>query len=154
VPPVKPLRRAVENRRVVHIPGRSTGPIVGPGEQSSAMSLLPDPVELRALAQRIDHHAFAARARAVRLGDAIAATRWHGVAARAFDVQAAAALGALRAAAYRLNDAADALRRHADRVGTVLNTLENMVQAGLTTAEDLLAAGGDLVGDALDVVGL
>jgi hypothetical protein len=144
----------VDKDRVVHTLRRPSAATIAPGAQSSAMSILPDPAELRALADRIDHHATLARARATRLGAAVVATQWHGLAARAFDVQAAAAVGALRLAAGRLDDAADGLRRHADNVGAVLHTVETMVQAGLDTAEHLLSAGGGLVGDALDLIGV
>jgi WXG100 family type VII secretion target len=136
------------------------------------MSFLPDPAELRALATRIDQHAGAARARADRLGAAVAATAWHGVAARAFQGQAHLAVAGLRRAAGRLDEASDALRRHADNVGTVVGALESAARAGLVTAGELLQhsgavlrgighgvtrvidTGGDLVGGVLDVVGL
>lgn len=140
------------------------------------MSFLPDPAELRALATRIDQHASAARARADRLGFALAGSAWQGLAARAFQGQAQVAVAGLRSAAGRLDDAADALRRHADNVGSVLGALEAVARAGLVTAEQLLEqsgtvlrglghgighgigqaidTGGDLVGGVLDVVGL
>jgi len=136
------------------------------------MSFLPDPDELRALATRIDQHAGAARARADRLGFAVAGIGWQGAAARAFQGQALVVIVGLRSAAGRLEDAADALRRHADNVGTVIGALEAVARAGLLTADELLEqsgtvlrgighgvgqvidTGGDLVGGALDVVGL
>jgi WXG100 family type VII secretion target len=107
------------------------------------MSLLPDPAELRALAGRIDSHADAARKRADRLGAAVAATGWHGRAARAFEGQAETALAGLRAAAGRLDDAADALRRHADNVDSVLAAITGLVRAGVAGMEELLALPAD-----------
>ena len=136
------------------------------------MSFLPDPGELRVLAARIDQHAHAARARADRLGFAIADAGWHGRAARAFEAQAHVALVGLRQAAGCLDNAADALRRHAGNVGAVVGALEAATRAGLLTGEELLAqsgtvlrgltdgvgqvvhAGSDLVSGVLDVVGL
>jgi uncharacterized protein YukE len=141
-----------------------------------AMSLFPDPVELRALATRIDAHAGAARTRAHRLRGALAATGWSGVAARAFGGQAHLALAGLGTAADRLETAADALRRHADHVDAVLAAVHGIVRAGLATVEELaslpaevlrqlpggvVSAGGTVlstargvVDDALGVVGL
>jgi uncharacterized protein YukE len=133
---------------------------------------VPDPGQLRVLAGRINQHASATRARADRLGFAVADAGWQGVAARAFQGQAHIAVDGLRLAAGRLDDAADALRRHADNVGRLLGELEALAQAGLLTAEELLErsgavlhgvgkgighvvhAGTDLVDGALDVVGL
>jgi uncharacterized protein YukE len=103
------------------------------------MSLLPDPGELRAIAARIDDHAHAARTRAVGLADAIAATDWAGLAAGAFRGQAQLALSGLRSAAGRLDEAADALRRHADRVDGLLSALTTLVRGGIVTVEELLS---------------
>jgi len=141
--------------------------------------LVPDPGELRALASRITAAAETARAHADRLGHAVAATGWHGPAARVFAGQAELALGGLRTAAGRLDDAAASLRRHADRVDDVLHIALGLVRAGLGLLPDLLArpddllrpmsvelgdvvavaggavsAVGDLAGGALDAVGL
>jgi uncharacterized protein YukE len=121
------------------------------------MSLLPDPGELRAVAARIDQHARAARARASRLGTDVASTEWQGRAARAFRAQADVALWGLRGAAGRLDDAADALRRHAEQVDDVLAALQGIVRAGLATVEELLTLPGDalrgLAGGVRDGVG-
>ena len=135
------------------------------------MSFLPDPGELRAIATRIDQHAHAARACADRLGFAVADAGWQGRAAQAFQAQAHVAVVGLRLAAGRLDDAADALRRHAGNVGAVAGAVEAAARAGLLTGEELLAhsgavlrgltggagavvhAGSDLVGGVLDVIG-
>jgi uncharacterized protein YukE len=132
------------------------------------MSLLPDPAELNAIADRIGRHAAATRARAFHLGSALAGTGWHGRAADAFSAEAHVTLSALRSAAGRLDDAADALRRHAAKVGAVVDDLRGLGADGLKTLEDavvhpdrlladgrrLLGDGKALVGDALDLVGL
>lgn len=132
------------------------------------MSFLPDPGELEAIADRIGRHATATRSRAASLGSAIAGADWHGLAADAFATEAHVALSALRAAAGRLDDAADALRRHAARVGVLFEDLRNFGSDGLQTLEDavthpnrllsdgkrLLADGKGLAGDALHLVGL
>jgi uncharacterized protein YukE len=124
------------------------------------MSLLPDPAEIYAIADRIAGHAVSARARADALGTAIAGADWHGLAAEAFDVMAYGVLGGLRRAADRLDDAADALRRHASTVQHLLDTLAVL-------GHDLLGLGFDLdltlldgmlhpellLGDASDVLG-
>jgi hypothetical protein len=131
------------------------------------MSLLPDPAKLYAIADRIGDHARAARARADSLGAAAAAASWHGPAAAAFRVEAQVVISGLRSAAGRLDDAADALRRHAGNVGSLLADLEalgldgaHLLESGITGAgrligagRGLVAAGGGLVGDGLRLVG-
>ena len=118
--------------------------------------LLPDPAELRALAGGIDAAAHATRLRADRLGATLAATGWHGPAARAFLAQAEFVLSALRGSAGRLDDAADAARRHAARVDVLVQTLTGLVRAGLATLPDLLALPSDVLQniDALGVRGV
>lgn len=101
------------------------------------MSLLPDPDEIYAIADRIAAHAVAARARANQLGTAIAAADWHGFAADAFHVTADGVLGGLRRAADRLDDAADALRRHASTVRRVLDALAMLGHDALGLGVDL-----------------
>ena len=107
--------------------------------------LIPDPAELRALAGRVAHAADTARACADRLGWAVAATGWHGRAARAFAVQAEVAIGGLHTAAGRLQDAAGALRRHADHVDDVLNVALGLVRLGLGPLPDVLAHTPELL---------
>lgn len=141
--------------------------VAGPAD-SPSMSFLFDPAELDAVADRIDRHAAATRARAVRLGAAVAAAEWRGVAAGAFRGEAQLTVSALRAAAGRLDDAADALRRHARRACVLYDDLKGLGLDGLQTLTDtvahpnrlfsdgrrLLSDGAVLVGDALDLVGL
>jgi uncharacterized protein YukE len=132
------------------------------------MSFLPDPAELEAIADRIGHHAAATRARALQLGTAVAGADWHGLAADAFHTEAHLVLSALRSAAGRLDDAADALRNHAHKVGVLFDDLREFGADGVQALEDavirpdrlisdgkkLLSDGKHLVGDALDLVGL
>jgi hypothetical protein len=134
----------------------------------AGMSFLPDTAELVEIADRISRHAASTRARALQLGSAMAAADWHGIAADAFSGEAHVAIAALRSAAGRLDDAADALRRHAGRVAAVVDELTAFGIDGLRTLEDivarpghllsdgkrLLSDGKHLVGDALDLVGL
>lgn len=131
------------------------------------MSFLPDPGELRAIAERISGHATATRARAFGLGGAVAAVDWHGLAASAFRSEAHAAISGLRGAGGRLDDAADALREHAARVAQLYDDVKALGIDGFQTAEDivlrpdrllsdsarLVADGKHLFGDALSLLG-
>jgi uncharacterized protein YukE len=113
---------------------------------------LPDPAELDALAERIADQAAAARERAGQLGGAVAALGWHGVAAIAFRGEAHVVIAALRAAAGRLDGAADALHRHAGKVRALGADLKDLGIDGARTAEDLVLHPGSLVADAGDLV--
>jgi len=117
------------------------------------MSLLPDPVDLVAIADRIAAHAATTRDRATRLDQATAATGWTGPAAASFEVEARLATDTLRGAANRLDDAADALRRHAARVGAILNDLVHLGSAELGLAGDLVRHPGQVLPDVVGVVG-
>ena len=87
------------------------------------MPSLPDPDHLCCLASRITSHACLARQEAHRLAVSAGAVTWSGFAAATFDAQAAEIVWSLRRCADRLDDAADALRRHAAVVGHVVDTL-------------------------------
>ncbi|HEX3336991.1 MAG TPA: hypothetical protein VHS54_11065 [Jatrophihabitans sp.] len=124
------------------------------------MSLLPDPATLLAIADRIAGHAAAARARANALGAAVAGAEWRGPAADAFAWTAYGVLSGLHRAGRRLDDAADALRRHARVVSALVQELERL--AGHTlglgadigrTVEDALVSPGSLVGDGRELLG-
>jgi hypothetical protein len=91
-----------------------------------------------ALADRIAAHAQATRHRAGQVGAAVGAAQWRGTAADAFYGQANILISGLYSAAGRLDDAADALRRHAYRV------LEQLQQLAQFT-HDLGSFGGDVV---------
>jgi hypothetical protein len=132
------------------------------------MAFLPDPGELDALARRITEHAAAARRRAYHLGAVSAALGWRGLAATAFHAEEQLAVAGLRRAAGRLDDAADALFRHAGRVRVVYADVGQLGRDAARTAADLLldpsnllddagqllADGTNLVGDALHAFGL
>jgi hypothetical protein len=107
-----------------------------------------DPSDLDALARRITDHAAATRRRAYYLGAAGAAVGWRGLAATAFAAEARLPLYGLRHAAGRLDDAADALYRHAGRVRAVYADLGRFGRDTARTAADLLLDPADLVGDA------
>lgn len=124
------------------------------------MSLLPDPAELLAVADRIAGHAAAARSQASRLGAAVATAHWHGVAADAFHVQAFGVVAGLRSAAARLDDAADALRRHARRVAETLadihrlaDGLEHVPGHALRTVTGAVTDPGQVVSDVTSLAG-
>jgi uncharacterized protein YukE len=132
------------------------------------MSFLPDPAELDALADRVARHAASTRARAAMLAASVANAGWHGLAADAFHREAHLAIAALRSSAGRLDDAADALRRHAGSVGRLIADGTRLGRDGLRTLTDavtdpgalvsdgtaLVADGGSLVGDGLHAIGL
>lgn len=123
------------------------------------MSPLPDPAELEAIAARIRSHAAATRDRAFRLDQLVAAARWRGVAAAAFDTLAAEVVSGLRHSSGRLDDAADALLRHAASVRSVLGILAQLQYDSLRIGADLgtglvdeLLHPGRLPGDAAGVL--
>jgi hypothetical protein len=116
------------------------------------VSVLPDPVDLMAAADRIAGHATAARDRAGRVDAALAASPWRGFAADAFAEQAHLATGLLCSAAAGLDSAADALRRHAGRVSALVT---DALRTGIDEADlmrDLVLHPGDVVSDAGDLV--
>jgi hypothetical protein len=113
-----------------------------------AMPGLPDPAHLDALADRIAGHAAATRASAVRLGTAVAATAWRGAAATAFGIEAELTISGLGAAALRLDDAADALRRHARRISVLFSDVARLGVDELGLLDDALFHPGQLLPDA------
>jgi WXG100 family type VII secretion target len=125
------------------------------------MSLLfADPDELRATAGLISQHADTVRHTAQRLSAQIAAADWHGLAARAFRSQAHWVLAALRAAADRLDDAADALRRIATKLAAFLDDVRRTLHDAGQLAGDIGSIAGDLLthpselgGDLRDALG-
>lgn len=117
------------------------------------MPVLPDPAELEAIAARIERHADALRGQAARLVATLAGTHWQGVAADAFHAQAHAALLALRGSADRLDTAARALRRHAERVRVLVADLAAAGADSVRAAQDLLVHPDHLLGDAGRLLG-
>jgi hypothetical protein len=132
----------------------------------SAMSVLPDPAELLAIATRIAGHAQHIRGGREQVQARLVAAHWHGVAATAFRVQAEATLAALDSAAKRLDHAADLLHVHAQSTGTRLRHVLDAAADGATLGADLLIhpervghdlgaiarSGARVVGDTVDSI--
>lgn len=114
--------------------------------------LIGDPAELRAIADRISRHADAVRAGAGTLAAAVAGDRWHGFASDVFDAEAAALIHGMRACAARLDDAADALRRHADRVQAVLDEIKRVWHAIEGVGMAVVHEVGEVVVGASEIV--
>ncbi|MFN2518123.1 MAG: hypothetical protein ABR604_03615 [Jatrophihabitantaceae bacterium] len=102
------------------------------------------PGELYAMADRIARHADAVRSNAAALAAAVANDRWRGVAAELFSAEARSVLTDMRAGARRLDDAADALRRHAGRVQGLIDLVKR-------AWDELESRGEDLVHDFADL---
>lgn len=88
--------------------------------------LLADPSELYAIADRIARHADGVRSNSTALAVAVANDHWRGIASDVFSAEARSVANDMRACARRLDDAADALRRHAARVQGVLGELARL----------------------------
>jgi uncharacterized protein YukE len=99
--------------------------------------LFTDPSELRATAHRISNHADHIRHQAATLAAATATARWFSPSARQFRHRAEDTCLALRRAAGELDDAATALRHHADNVGTVLSAVANGARAAIHDVVDI-----------------
>jgi uncharacterized protein YukE len=106
-----------------------------------------DPGELYAMAERIARRADAVRSNARMLAAAIATDRWRGLAAEVFAAETGSVLKDMWMCARRLDDAADALRRHAHRVQGVLDFVKHACADvegwGATVVRE---AGGFVVG--------
>jgi hypothetical protein len=101
--------------------------------------------DLNALADRVDAHAQHARGNASWLDGKLAALDWHGIAADAFFGQAGFIVRGLRTSAARLNDAADALRRHAAQAERTWQAAQRIAHdAGGVAKDDI-----DIARDAL-----
>lgn len=109
------------------------------------MALLPDPQDLRAIAARIAASAAAARAEAAHLQARVAGVAWQGAAATAFELLAGDVIGGLRRSADRLDDAADALRRHAANVEHALTVLVHASSEGVAIGAGLVHGAADEV---------
>jgi hypothetical protein len=116
------------------------------------VSALPDPFDLLAIADRIAGHASATRDRARRLQQAVDGVDWHGLAADAFHAQAGAATGGLHSAAGRLDDAAAALRRHAARIGGLIEDAVRLGHDEWELVTDGVLHPGEVLGDVGDVL--
>ena len=95
------------------------------------MTSLLDPVELGALARRVDGWADELRGRASGLLVCASATRWQSTAAEAFRRQAGDLASATRMSAVDVDAAAAALRRHGRQV--------EIVESAIATPLDFLA---------------
>ncbi len=120
------------------------------------MALLPDPAALETAARHIRGHADDLRGRASRLAAAAETVRWHSPAASAFRGDVRGLASAFRRAAAQIDDAADALRRHAGAVRraedviraaeqaarSVERSTRNAVQGAMHAGKDLAHALG------------
>lgn len=115
------------------------------------MSLLfADVDELYAIADRISRHADTVRSGSASLAAAVSTAAWRGVAADVFDAEARGVMTDMRACAARLDDAADALRRHAGNVHGMLDRLLGWWHDLEHTAGDVAHDVGDFVTGAND----
>jgi len=105
-----------------------------------------DPAALDATARRINHHADDLRARACRLAAAADGVRWHSTAAGEFRRDVRGLAGGFRRAADKVDDAADALRRHAATV--------RQVRAAIRATEHAAASAVHGIEHAAHVLGL
>jgi uncharacterized protein YukE len=101
--------------------------------------------ELYRIADQISRHADTARAAASGLAAAVAHDRWRGIASDVFSAEAADVLRRLRTAAGRLDDAADALRRHAERVTGLIHQAERLCADAARLGETAVDVAGAVV---------
>jgi len=111
--------------------------------------LFEDPSSLYAIADRISRHAESVRATGRTLAAVAAATDWHGLAADAFEAEAGQVSADAAASAVRLDDAADAYRRHAAAVESRLQELHRLLD-GVVHVGEALAHGAE---DGLSAIG-
>jgi ABC-type transporter Mla subunit MlaD len=111
--------------------------------------LLDDTSELHAMAHRIRCHADAVRRLAGQLSARADQARWRSPAARAFRERVGRVGHAMRTSAGRLDDAADALDRHACRVHELLEDLQRAAAAVLGPGMQVLEDTSGFVGSAL-----
>ena len=112
-----------------------------------------DPSELYAIADRISRHADSVRSSATALAAAVTNDHWRGIASDVFSAEARSVLSDMWACAGRLDNAADALRRHARRVEAVLGALRQFWREGKNFSGDLLEIDADVFTDPGDVFG-
>jgi ABC-type transporter Mla subunit MlaD len=107
----------------------------------TGMAALPDPAALDTVARHLSGHADDLRGRASRLVAAAETVRWHSPAAATFRGDVRDLALAFRRAAGEIDDAADALARHAGAVRQVeapLRAVQHAAGAALHTVEHLL----------------
>jgi hypothetical protein len=120
--------------------------------------LFTDPSELRAIARRISDHAGRVRTQATTLSAAVQTAHWYSPAANQFRDRAGAISATMIRAAGELDDAADAMMRHADRVSGLLDLLRaeaGAVASGVEHgAHAVLSGAVHAGGSVLHAVGL
>ncbi len=126
------------------------------GDHCSRMPpyLLIDVSELYRIADRISRHADAVRTTTTTLTAAIAHDRWRGIASDVFAAEAGRVLRDMRVCAGRLDDAADALRRHAGRVSSALDEARKLWDTVGAVGEAVVDDVAHAVGGTLRAVGL
>jgi uncharacterized protein YukE len=115
------------------------------------MGLYGDPDALDALASELDQRARSVRAAGEEHRGQGARARWVSDAAAAYRRQLAADCAAVDAAAGRMEEAADLLRRHADEVRDQLAAIARAEDAVRGWLSDQLRRGGDLLDDVGDL---
>jgi uncharacterized protein YukE len=113
-----------------------------------------DTAELHAVAHRIRSHSDALRARAVALAARSENAHWHSRAADAFRAHVRQVTATMRSAAGRLDDAADALDRHANRVHQRIEQMERLAAGAVAGGADLIEGVGGAVGSVLHGIGI
>lgn len=91
--------------------------------------MIGDATAIRALAHALRRRAHEIRDLADQLADTAADVAWQGLAADAMRTAARHGAAGLRRTAARHDDAADALDRHAHRIGVVQDALDSAVDA-------------------------
>jgi uncharacterized protein YukE len=113
-----------------------------------------DVSELYRIAERISRHADAVRTSATTLAAAVAQDQWRGIASEVFAAEASRLLRDMRVCAGRLDDAADALRRHAGRVSGLLDEARKVWDSVVGVGEAVVDDVAHAVGGTLRAVGL
>lgn len=104
------------------------------------MAILLDPAALETVARRISNHADDLRSRASRLVAAAEAVRWRSPAATSFRTEVRHLALAYRRSAGEVDDAAQALRRHAAAVRRAEAVVRAAERAALATEHAAVAA--------------
>ena len=105
------------------------------------MALPGDPAALDAAARHINRHADDLRARACKLAAAADGVRWHSTAAGAFRRDVRGLASGFRRAADKVDEAADALRRHTATVRHVRAAIAAAEHAAASTVNGIEHVG-------------
>lgn len=117
------------------------------------MGLYGDPDALDALASELDQRARSVRAAGEEHRGRGARARWLSDAAAAYRRQLAVDCAAVDAAAGRMEEAADLLRRHADEVRDQLAAIARAEDAVRGWLSEQVRRGGDVLDDVGDLLG-